>query len=324
MDKTIRVMWAWSVLGLCAATSRSASPGPLAIEALDGKFRVTVEGQLFAEIDYHTYAKPIVYPIYGPGQVGMTRNYPMRDDVAGEAHDHPHHKSMWFAHGDVNGVSFWDERGKIVNDEVLNVDHDPQQPSVTLANKLLDRDGNLVCRETVKITFRVLPGARVIDWDETLHADDKEIRIGDTKEGTMGLRVHPNLQMENDPRSGVTTAQGTAVNSEGVRGEDVWGKRARWVDYSGPIDGRTVGIAFFDHPQNLRHPTYWHACSYGLFAANPFGLSSFVGSGSDGSYTIPAGGALRLQYRFVFHEGDAEQRTWNSSTKHTQHREMAA
>ena len=217
MDRAIRVMWAWSVLGLCAATSQSASPGPLAIEALDGKFRVTVEGQLFAEVDYRTYAKPIVYPIHGPGQIGMTRNYPMRDDVSGEAHDHPHHKSMWFAHGDINGVSFWDERGKIVNDEVLNVDDDPQQPSVTLANKLLDGDGNLVCRETVKITFRVLPGARVIDWDETLHAGDKELRIGDTKEGTMGLRVHPNLQLENDRRQGVTTAQGTAVNSEGVR-----------------------------------------------------------------------------------------------------------
>lgn len=307
MDRAIRVMWAWSVLGLCAATSQSAAPGPLAIEALDGKFRVTVEGQLFAEVDYRTYAKPIVYPIHGPGQIGMTRNYPMRDDVSGEAHDHPHHKSMWFAHGDINGVSFWDERGRIVNDEVLDVDHDPQQPSVTLANKLLDGDGNLVCRETVKITFRVLPGARVIDWDETLRAGDKELRIGDTKEGTMGLRVHPNLQLENDRRQGVTTAQGTAVNSEGVRGADVWGKRARWVDYSGPIDGRTVGIAFFDHPQNLRHPTYWHARAYGLFAANPFGLSSFVGPDSDGSHTIPAGESLRLQYRFVFHEGDAEQ-----------------
>ena len=157
------------------------------------------------------------------------------------------------------------------------------------------------------MTFRVLPDARVIDWDETLHAEDQPIRLGDTKEGTMGLRVHPNLRMENDARRGVTTANGTAINSEGVRGGEVWGKRAKWVDYSGQIDDQTVGIAFFDHPENLRHPTYWHARTYGLFAANPFGLSSFVGSGSDGSYTIPAGEVLRLRYRFVFHEGDAEQ-----------------
>jgi hypothetical protein len=307
MGKSMKATMVWSFLGLLATCSWSAEQGPLKIEPDDGKFRVLVEGQLFAELDYRTYDKPIVYPIYGPGQISMTRNYPMRQDVAGEANDHPHHKSMWFAHGDVNGVSFWNERGKIVNERVQDVDTDSRQPSVTLANKLLDGDGNLVCRETVKITFRVLPGARVIDWDETLHAGDEPLRMGDTKEGTMGLRVHPNLRMSNDERRGVTTANGTAINSEGVRGGEVWGKRAKWVDYSGQIEGRTVGIAFFDHPDNLRHPTYWHARTYGLFAANPFGLSSFVGSGSDGSHTVPAGKVLRLQYRFVFHEGNAEQ-----------------
>ena len=97
--------------------SWSAEEGPLKIEPQEGKFRVLVDGQPFAELDYQTYDKPIVYPIYGPGQIPMTRNYPMRKDVPGEANDHSHHKSMWFAHGDVNGVSFWDERGKIVNDQ---------------------------------------------------------------------------------------------------------------------------------------------------------------------------------------------------------------
>jgi len=26
-----------------------------------------------------------------------------------EEHDHPHHRSMWFSHGLVNGVDFWGE-----------------------------------------------------------------------------------------------------------------------------------------------------------------------------------------------------------------------
>ena len=292
-------------LGLIASVSWSADTGPLTIEALDGKCRVLVDGKLFAEVDYQTYDKPIVYPILGPGQIPMTRSYPMKRDVPGEANDHPHHKSMWFGHGDVNGVSFWHEEGKIVNEEVAVV-HDEQQPSLTMTNRLLDPDGKLVCRETVQITFRVQPGARIIDWQETLHAGDQPLRFGDTKEGSMGLRVHPNLRLENDTRRGVTTANGTAINSEGVRGSDIWGKQAKWVDYSGEIDGHKMGIAFFDHPQNLRHPTYWHARTYGLFAANPFGLSQFVGSGNDGSYTVPAGDDLKLQYRFVFHEGEGE------------------
>jgi hypothetical protein len=98
-----------------------------------------------------------------------------------------------------------------------------------------------------------------------------------------------------------------AVNSEGDEGEKIWGKRAKWVDYTGTIEGQRVGIAFLDHPQNLRHPTYWHARSYGLFAANPFGLSQFVGFWRNGSHTIPAGESLELRYRLVFHTGDADQ-----------------
>ena len=52
-------------------------------------------------------------------------------------------------------------------------------------------------------------------------------------------------------------------------------KRAAWVDYWAPIDGKTVGIAIFDHPENPRHPTWWHARYYGLVAANPFGIHDF-------------------------------------------------
>ena len=31
----------------------------------------------------------------------------MKTDVPGEAHDHPHHRGLWFTHGDVNGYDFW-------------------------------------------------------------------------------------------------------------------------------------------------------------------------------------------------------------------------
>ena len=37
------------------------------------------------------------------------------------------------------------------------------------------------------------------------------------------------------PRDSV--ARGAVRNSEGVQGADVWGKRARWVHYYGPVEG---------------------------------------------------------------------------------------
>ncbi len=294
-------------LATLQASEQSTSPLPLRVEQADGIVRIKIDDQPFAAIDFKSYAKPIVYPIYGPGQIPMTRNFPMKKGIPGEATDHPHHKSMWFGHGDVNGISFWHEQGKIITDKV-DVQEDPHSPTVTLYNRLVGPDGELIARETARITFRAYPDRRMIDWDVTLQALDKPLRLGDTKEGTMALRVHPSLRMDNDPKRGVTTASGKAVNSEGVTGREVWGKAARWVDFFGQVDGQDVGIAFLDHPQNLRHPTRWHARTYGLFAANPFGLSQFVGPGNDGSYSIPAGGKLRLRYRVVFHRGAADQK----------------
>ena len=61
----------------------------------------------------------------------------------------------------------------------------------------------------------------------------------------MGIRTHPNLRLENDPERGVTTANGHAINSEGVEGRNVWGKRAKWVDYWGTINDKTGGVAIF-------------------------------------------------------------------------------
>jgi hypothetical protein len=262
-------------------------------------FEVRIDGQLFTEVDVRNYTKPICYPILGPGQVPMTRNYPMQPDVPGEANDHPHHKSMWCAHGDVNGTSFWDDRGKIEFDRLLEIDGN----SVRFANRWLDPQGNVICTDQTTLRFTAMPQSRTIDWDVTVMASDGELVFGETKEGMMAIRTHPSLRLENDSRRGVTTANGQAINSQGVTGKLVWGKRANWIHYYGDIESNRMGIAIFDHPQNLRHPTWWHAREYGLVAANPFGSRDF-GDQEDGQYRVPDGQSIRFRYRFVFHQGD--------------------
>ena len=94
-------------------------------------------------------------------------------------------------------------------------------------------------------------------------------------------------------------------NSEGQEGtEGIWGQAARWVDYSTAIDGKHVGVAIFDHPSNLRHPTRWHARGYSLCSANPFGTGSFTGHKSnDGSHTVPEGETIAFRYRMILYEG---------------------
>ncbi|MFV1981078.1 MAG: DUF6807 family protein, partial [Rhodothermia bacterium] len=135
-----------------------------------------------------------------------------------------------------------------------------------------------------------------------------DVTFGDTKEGMMGIRTNPLLRLTNDKKRGCHTVAGQCMNSEGIEGRDIWGKRAAWVSYWAPFDGRTLGIAIFDHPSNLRHPTWWHARTYGLVAANPFGIHDFEKKpAGTGDFTLEAGKSLAFRYRFLFHQGDARE-----------------
>ena len=99
--------------------------------------------------------------------------------------------------------------------------------------------------------------------------------------------------------------QGHIENSRGEKDGNAWGKRAEWVDYYGPVEGETVGIAIFDHPKNFRHPTYWHVRTYGLFGANPFGIHDFVKDekADAGNHTVPSGETITFRYRVLIHKG---------------------
>ena len=69
----------------------------------DAKAVVTIDGQLFTEYRYgHYVCRPYFYPVLTPGEVGLTRAYPM-EDVEGETQDHYHHRGIYTAHGLVNG-----------------------------------------------------------------------------------------------------------------------------------------------------------------------------------------------------------------------------
>jgi len=117
------------------------------------------------------------------------------------------------------------------------------------------------------------------------------------------VRVAETMKLKRDGE------HGHIVNSAGMRDGEAWGKRADWCDYYGPVEGKIVGIAIFDHPENPRHPTWWHVRDYGLFAANPFGKHHFesLDDKSAGNLTVPAGQSVTFRYRFYLHEGDEKQ-----------------
>ena len=143
--------------------------------------------------------------------------------------------------------------------------------------------------------------ARWIDFDITLKATDGAVTFGDTKEGTFGVRVAHSISVE-------AHQGGRIVNDHGQVDGAAWGQPAAWVDYHGPVDGQTVGIAVFNHPGSFRFPTRWHVRTYGLFAANPFAMHDFgAGKPGSGAYTLAQGQRVTLRYRVLLHRGDEKE-----------------
>ena len=266
--------------------------------------RVEINGELFTEYYFKDVPRPYFYPVIGPDSLPMTRDWPMKSP-ANEEHDHPHHRSLWFAHGAVNGIDFWSEQkgfGKIVHDGFTEIKSGREAGVIRSRDKWVAANGRVVC--TDERTFRVYnhPGGRLFDFEITIFASNGSVTLGDTKEGSMAMRLAETMRLKGKFGSG------HIVNSEGVRDGETWGKRADWCDYHGPVNGKLVGVAIFDHPQNPRHPTTWHVRDYGLFAANPFGLHDFEKQPAGaGDLIIPAGQSVTFRYRFYLHEGDERQ-----------------
>jgi len=247
---------------------------------------------------------PYLWPVIGPGGVEMTRAYPMERGRPGESEDHPHHTSLWFAHGDINGHDFWHSKGNTPRVDVVGkpvVKTSGNSTTIDCTLTWVGKDGEKLLSEARRMTFAENNGVRRIDFDLRLEAL-VDVVFGDTKEGSFAMRLNPALRLRGD------VAKGHAFNSEGATDDALWGKRARWLTYFGTVGEDEVGVAIFDHPENLRYPTWWHARDYGLVGANPFGVHDFEGKpAGTGDHTLPKGEVLHLRYRVLLYAGKPDQ-----------------
>lgn len=307
-----------SCLGLILSLlAGPAGADPVTLTKLPDRVRVEIGGTLFTEYVFGDGAsRPYCYPIRLADGTAFTRDFPMKD-TPGEETDHPHHRAVMFAHGKANGIDFWNEgtaggptpKGRTAHDGFVET-ASGDTGSLRTRNRWLAPDGKLIATDETVIRFRGDATARFLDYEVTIQAlPDTPLLLGDSKEGTMAIRVAPWLTPPHRVAGQDIPGAGRILTAAGDRDAAAWGKRAAWCDYSATFLTRTHGVAIFDHPQNLRHPTWWMARDYGLFAANPFGQHEFEGRKNEprlGDYTIPAGGRLTLRYRFYFHAGDPD------------------
>jgi len=314
----------------CVVPKPTVTTNPLGVRIVpsNGNLRVELNGRFFTEYFYTNVPRPFCYPIMGPQRAAMTRNFPMRE-VPGEETDHPHHRSLWFAHGPVNGVDVWTERagtGRIVHRGFVDISSGVNTGLIKTLNDWVGPDGKVLCSDEQTLQFYPCKdnATIVMDFTITLKATQGEVTFGDSKEGSFAIRVAESMRVLKPVKKGEPPQPGTGhiVLSTGERDDGAsaaaakaakreavtWGKRAAWCDYYGPVDGHIVGFAIMDHPQNPRHPTWWHVRDYGLFAANPFGQHDFEGLKDPhaGDLKIPAGQSATFRYRVVIHEGDEQ------------------
>lgn len=289
-----------AAVAVAAIGIATASAAEVKVEPIDAGLKITVDGKPFAEyVTLHGH-QPIIWPIVGPGGQAMTRQYPMGDALEGEERDHPHHRSLWFNHGIVNGHDFWLEPRR--NGEQNVIAHreftaaESGVPAKVVARNDWKSGDEKICEDERTILFGVDAHGRWIDFAVEVTATEGDVTFGDTKEGAFGLRVPGTMSV--DAHKG-----GKIRNSRGQKDAVAWAQPAEWVDYSGPVDGQPAGIVVFEMPDSFRHPTRWHVRTYGLFAANPFGNRDFDAD-NQGAVTLKKGEKLGLHYRVLFYEGE--------------------
>jgi hypothetical protein len=308
-------------------TTTAASPGGTQVVANEAARRVdiTIDGQPFTSYIYpDALKKPVLYPLRTSAGTLVTRGFPL-DPRPAERVDHPHHVGLWFNHGDVNGLDFWNnsndipaarapKMGTIRHKRVVEAKSGADHGELAVEMDWLQPDGVALLREETRFIFRGAGSTRTIDRITTLTALDKRVVFRDNKEGMFGMRMTRALEQPADKPEVFTDASGKAtkvavldntgvtgqyLSSEGLKGDAVWGTRGRWCMLSGKIDAEPVTIAILDHPSNPNAPTYWHARGYGLFAANPLGRKVFKADQEELVLTLEPGKSVTYRFRVV-------------------------
>jgi hypothetical protein len=307
--------------GLLALPAVAADEG-VSIQAEKSHIDFKVGGQLVTRylID-PKQSKPYFYPLYVlPGQE-ITQDAPS---------DHKHHRSAWFCHGDVIpegmavkkysrnvvGVDFWSEgkgHGKIVCVRVDKPKVAKDHGSITTVNEWRTTEGDKVLDEVRTIHFYHLgPNQNMIVLDIDLDASVVPITFGDTKEGSMGIRIRPSVRADKG-KGKLTNAEGKVNEGKGLNKDKkgCWGLVSAWCDYSGPVsDERIAGLTIFADPTNAVDSA-WHARNYGLLAANPFGREKHARfpdrQGKNDLVKLKKGEHLRLRYGLYLHAGDVKE-----------------
>lgn len=292
------------------------------------KVDVIIDGKLFTSYQYPSnLEKPFLSPIYAPSGSVITRGFPL-EARKGERVDHPHHIGLWFNHGNVNGLDFWNNSSAIPKDKKKDYGHifvrsidkakGGKTGTIEVTSEWKDSNEMTLLIEKARYIFSGDKNTRTVDHISTLTAANGKVVISDNKEGMFAIRVDRAFEMPSneslvftDEKGNPTTVKATDntgvtgmyTSSSGLKGEKVWGTRNEWVLLSGTKDNVLTTFGIFDHPKNPGYPAYSHARGYGLFSVNNLGQNSYDPKQEKVVYTLEEGESMTLYHRFFVQSG---------------------
>ncbi len=238
--------------------------------------------------------RPYLANVRAPDGTRATRSHPPVPGIDAVDHD-TMHPGIWLAFGDVSGADFWRNKGRM---EHVGFVEPPALREGKLGfatgSRLITPDGRTLCHLTTRLRFHALTNAWRVDWEATFRSDDGDFVFGDQEEMGFGARVATPITEKNG---------GLVTSSSALRGAArTWGQPALWCDYSGVLEGRSVGLTLVADPGNFRG-SWWHNRDYGVFVANPFGRASMK-QGEKSAVTVRRGEDFRIRFAAVVHTGD--------------------
>jgi len=294
----------------------------------DHKIDVMIGGKLFTSYQYPSnMEKPYLFPVYAPNGSVVTRGFPLEPRPK-ERVDHLHHIGIWFNHGDVNGLDFWnnssavppekkDSYGHIVIKEIAKAKNG-KKGTLEVISEWKDNKENTLLVENTKYIFSGDKTSYTIDHISTLTAANGSVTFTDNKEGMFAIRVDRAFEMpsnqpalytdskgnpENVPAADNSGVTGMYTSSSGKKGDDVWSSRNDWVLLSGTKDNVLTTFGFWDHPKNYGYPGHSHARGYGLFATNNLGSQVYNKNDEKIVVTLQKGESITLRHRFYIQSG---------------------
>jgi hypothetical protein len=214
--------------------------------------------------------------------------------------DHIWHHGLWWSWKLINGLNYWEEDPKTGRSQGVNeltgskfaTNSDfSAQIELTFSYHPPEKPAVLSEARTLKISAPDARGCYRIDWSSVFTVGDQPVTLDRTpphKKGGVAWGGYAGLSLRFPPGIkgwAFATSEGKMGAAQG-NGED-----ARWVDFS----GQKAGVAVFDHPANLRHPSPWY-----LNEQLPYFSPAIL---LNEPLELAAGQMLNLRYRVLVHPG---------------------